>query len=233
MEKSAISLQDRDIRQREIVPPEPLATCHVLVIGVGAIGRQVALQLAAVGVPRLTLVDHDTVDVENLAPQAYWPADLGKAKVHCTRDLCVQINPSIELSVQPERFRGSMLRRLSGNGRLVVFACVDSITTRGSIYEALRPKAALFVDGRMSAEVMRVLAVQRPASDSSYERTLFDASEAFAGSCTARSTIYAASLAASLMICQFTKWLRGLPLDRDVTFNLLSMELTVAETAAA
>ena len=58
---------DRDIRQREIVPPEKLAGCHVVVVGVGAIGRQVALQLAAVGVPSLELFDHDTVEVENLA----------------------------------------------------------------------------------------------------------------------------------------------------------------------
>ena len=42
---------DRDIRQRGLVPPERLAACHAVVIGVGAIGRQVALQLAAVGMP--------------------------------------------------------------------------------------------------------------------------------------------------------------------------------------
>jgi sulfur carrier protein ThiS adenylyltransferase len=41
------------------------------VIGVGAIGRQVALQLAALGVPDLSLYDPDTVAVENLAPQGY------------------------------------------------------------------------------------------------------------------------------------------------------------------
>src|SRR5712691_6377684 len=53
------SITDRDIRQRSIVPPERLAACHALVIGVGAIGRQVALQLAALGMPRLTLFDDD------------------------------------------------------------------------------------------------------------------------------------------------------------------------------
>ena len=40
-------LSDRDLRQRELVPPDKLASCHVLVIGVGAVGRQAALQLAA------------------------------------------------------------------------------------------------------------------------------------------------------------------------------------------
>src|SRR5712691_13074770 len=66
------SVSDRDIRQRSIVPPERLAACHAIIIGVGAIGRQVALQLAALGMPRLTLFDEDNVRVENLAPQGYW-----------------------------------------------------------------------------------------------------------------------------------------------------------------
>jgi hypothetical protein len=43
--------EDRFIRQREIVPAEKLAGVTATVIGVGAIGRQVALQLAAIGAP--------------------------------------------------------------------------------------------------------------------------------------------------------------------------------------
>src|SRR5688500_4209574 len=89
----------RDARQRELVPPQRLAACHALVVGVGAVGRQVALQLAALGVPRLTLVDHDAVGVENLAAQGYWPADLGRPKVQATAALCRSIHP--EAAVTP------------------------------------------------------------------------------------------------------------------------------------
>ncbi len=42
-------LPDRDLRQRDLVPPEPLSAIHAVVIDVGAVGRQVALQLAAMG----------------------------------------------------------------------------------------------------------------------------------------------------------------------------------------
>src|SRR5438105_9283423 len=94
-----LPLSDRDIRQRQIVPPEKLAACHALVIGVGAIGRQVALQLAAVGVPSLDLVDDDSVGVENLASQAYWQCDLGTPKVEATAEACRLLNPAVELSV--------------------------------------------------------------------------------------------------------------------------------------
>src|SRR2546421_5518329 len=98
---------DRDIRQRQIVPPEKLASCHAIIIGVGAIGRQVALQLAAVGIAAMELIDHDLVGVENLAPQAYWPADIGKPKVEVTASLCRAINPEVQVQLHADRFRRS------------------------------------------------------------------------------------------------------------------------------
>ena len=70
----------RDVRQLDLVPPERLASCHAVVIGVGAIGRQVALQLAALGAPKLTLFDHDLVEPANLAPQGYLPEDLSRPR---------------------------------------------------------------------------------------------------------------------------------------------------------
>src|SRR5579872_734752 len=90
---------DRDLRQREIVPPAKLTCCHALVIGVGAIGRQVALQLAAVGIGSMGLIDFDSVEEVNLAPQAYWPEDIGLAKVEATARICRSINPELRLGV--------------------------------------------------------------------------------------------------------------------------------------
>jgi sulfur carrier protein ThiS adenylyltransferase len=226
-----VDLRDRDLRQREIVPPEKLAACHAVVIGVGAIGRQVAVQLAAVGIPHLTLIDHDGVGVENLAPQAYWPRDIGRAKVDATGDLCKRIHPHCRVGPLAERFRRSTVKSLAAfscdQNPPVVFGCVDSILTRAVIFEAVKSAAALFVDGRMSAEVIRVLAASHPATDAYYPTTLFAAEQAYVGSCTARSTVYTAAIAAGLMIAQFTKWLRGLPLERDLSFNLLCAELAV------
>jgi sulfur carrier protein ThiS adenylyltransferase len=222
-------LNDRAIRQRDIVPAERLANCHALVIGVGAIGRQVALQLAAIGMPRLTLVDDDEVQVENLAPQGYCPADLGTPKVHSTAGLCRQIHPSIEVMPVAERFKRSTTRTLPTDRQMVVFLCVDSIQARRLLWEALCRHISFFVDGRMSAEVVRVLAADSPASDDSYATTLFQPEQAFVGSCTAKSTIYTANIAAGFMVSQFTRWLRRMPVDADVTLNLLSMELTVGQ----
>ena len=57
---SMLQQDERYSRQRDIVPTERIAECKATVIGVGAIGRQVALQLSAIGIPWLQLIDFDS-----------------------------------------------------------------------------------------------------------------------------------------------------------------------------
>jgi sulfur carrier protein ThiS adenylyltransferase len=229
MPSTDVNLADRDIRQRDLVPPEKIARCHAVVIGVGAVGRQVALQLAAAGVPAMTLYDPDTVAVENLAVQGYWETDVGDPKVHAAANVCHQQFPRMELHAKRERFRRSAIRSWPTDRDVVVFCCVDLISTRKLVWDAVRGTAGFFADGRMAAEVVRVLASDAPATDPGYAATLFAPGEAFAGGCTSKSTIYAASVAAGLMVGQFARWLRGQPVLADQTLNLLAGELSVAE----
>lgn len=227
--RSSDVLADRDIRQRDLIPPARLARCHAVVVGVGSVGRQVALQLAATGIPAMTLYDPDTVGVENLAVQGFWESDLGVRKVDAVASVCHQQCPRLELHTRPERFRKSSVRDWSGDRDRVVFSCVDSIAARKLVWDSVRTTARFFVDGRMAAEVIRVLASDRPVADTHYPTTLFAAGEAYAGSCTAKGTIYAASVAAGLMVGQFARWLRGLPVVPDQTLNLLAAELSVPD----
>ena len=67
---------ERYSRQQDIIPADWLAECKVTVVGVGAIGRQLALQLTAMGVSWLQLIDFDTVQISNLASQGYLESDL-------------------------------------------------------------------------------------------------------------------------------------------------------------
>jgi len=214
-------LGERYARQRDLVPPERLAVCKATVIGIGAIGRQVALQLAAMGIPWLQLVDFDVVEASNLASQGYLQDDLGRPKVQATGDLCHQTDHGLEVHEVADRFRRSME---IGN---VVFCAVDKIDIRRLIWEAVKDKADFFADGRMSAEVLRVLVACDAPGRTHYPTTLFAAEEAYQGSCTAKSTIYCANIAAGLMLAQFTKWLRRLPVDPDVCLNLLANELSL------
>lgn len=213
---------ERYSRQKDIVPSDRLETCTATVIGVGAVGRQVALQLTAIGVPRLQLIDFDTVEESNLASQGYGEADLGRPKIGATAQACRRINSELEIHTVDGRYRRSME---IGD---VVFCCVDSIETRRLIWQSLRDRSWFFVDGRMSAEVLRVLTACGTSGREHYPTTLFAAAEAYAGSCTAKTTIYCANIAAGMMLAQFTKWLRGLPVEPDIQLNLLCAELAVS-----
>ena len=78
----------------------------------------------------------------------------------------------------------------------------------------------------MRGEVIRVLAAWDEVSRRRYTESLFSQAEAHAGSCTSRSTIYAASIAAGLMVHQLARWLRGVTPESEVTVNLLAAEMT-------
>jgi sulfur carrier protein ThiS adenylyltransferase len=218
---SDVQPNERYSRQRDIVPPERIADCKATVIGVGAIGRQVALQLSAMGIPWLQIIDHDKVEWSNLASQGYLEGDMGKLKVNATLELCWRINAATQIQAVPERFRRSME---IGN---IIFCCVDRIDVRRLIWDAVKDKVNLFCDSRMSAEVLRVLTACNSESRKHYPTTLFNSDEAFVGPCTAKTTIYCANIAAGFMLAQFTKYLRLLPIDADIQLNLLASELSV------
>jgi len=217
-----MSTDERYSRQRDIVPAERLADCRPTVIGVGAIGRHVALQLAAIGVPWLQLIDFDIVEEANLAAQGFLETDLGRPKVDATAELCWRMNGELMIQIVGERFRRSME---IGD---VVFCCVDAIDARRLIWNAARDRARFFADGRMSAEVLRVLVACDEPGRRHYPGTHFAAEEAYTGSCTAKTTIYCANVAAGMMLSVFTRWLRGLPVEPDVSLNLLAAELSAS-----
>jgi sulfur carrier protein ThiS adenylyltransferase len=105
---------------------------------------------------------------------------------------------------------------------------VDSISAREAIWRSASKTCRFWCDGRMLGEVIRVLAAADPGSRRHYPTTLFHQSEAQAGRCTAHGVIYTACIAAGLMTHQFTRWLREIPVDPDITLNLLAGELIVA-----
>jgi sulfur carrier protein ThiS adenylyltransferase len=108
-----------------------------------------------------------------------------------------------------------------------VFCCVDSIETRGTIWRTAGRRTQFWADGRMLADTIRILVAADEAGRRHYPTTLFPASEAQPGRCTARNTFDTAEIAAGLMIHQFRRWLRGLRVDTDVSFNVLASELVV------
>ena len=212
--------QSRYARQNGIIDRDKLERMVVTVIGVGAIGRQVALQLASIGVAKIQIIDFDTVELTNLTTQGYYHEHLGKPKVEATKETCDKINNEIEVLASNEKC-------IAGETPVYphIFCCVDSIKTREEIFNAVSESCNFFVDGRMSAETLRVVTATDAESKEHYKTTVFPEEQAYTGSCTAQSTIYCANIAAGIMVSQFTKYLREHPLDKDINYNILANEL--------
>ena len=119
---------NRFSRQSGLVPDEEMETVTASVIGVGAIGRNVAIQLAAIGLPNMNIFDHDRVDMTNVTTQGFFGSDCGSSKVSCVQSFISNIDPRIKVTGIDDRYR--QIYRLGQ----VVFCCVDSITDRTFIW---------------------------------------------------------------------------------------------------
>lgn len=136
---------------------EKLLASHALVIGAGGLGSPVALYLASGGVGRITLVDHDTVDVTNLQRQiAHGVHSVGQAKVESARLRMLQMNPQARITPLQERVQAQRLQELVAQAD-VVLDCSDNFATRQAVNAAcaqhrvpLVSGAAIGFDGQIS-----------------------------------------------------------------------------------
>jgi molybdopterin-synthase adenylyltransferase len=134
-----------------------LMAAHALVIGAGGLGSPVALYLGTAGVGRITLVDHDTVDLTNLQRQiAHTVARLGQPKAASVQQAIAAINPEPRVRTVAARADAALLDELVP-GADVVIDCSDNFTTRHAINAACvrhaRPLvagAAIRFDGQVS-----------------------------------------------------------------------------------
>lgn len=216
---------DRNSRQALLVPADKVAAAHAVVIGVGAVGHRLALLLADMGVGRLTVVDHDTVEVVNLAPQGYRENQMGQNKAAAAAEDCRTQNPAVTVTPVPRRFGKSDYRMLEGAH---VFACVDSIDGRRLLHEAAVKAASPWLgDARVAGDVLQVITAAAPTADGPYAATLFAQEDAFRGTCAAtRMSTYGAATAAALLAASFAHNIRGVgqPFNNQ-TLSLITWDL--------
>lgn len=92
----------RQIAIEEIEEAGQEAICNgkVFIVGCGALGSMVAMQLAGAGVGKIGIADFDTVDVSNLQRQFFFKSsETGKSKAEVIKERIRELNPDIEVSV--------------------------------------------------------------------------------------------------------------------------------------
>jgi molybdopterin/thiamine biosynthesis adenylyltransferase len=134
-----------------------LLDAHALVIGAGGLGSPVALYLGSGGVGRLTIVDHDRVDVTNLQRQiAHDLARVGTPKARSAARSIAAINPDVQVDARVMRADAALLDELVPQAD-VVLDCTDNFNTRHLVNAAcvrygkpLVSGAAIGFDGQVS-----------------------------------------------------------------------------------
>jgi molybdopterin-synthase adenylyltransferase len=136
---------------------QQLLDSHALVIGAGGLGSPVALYLGTAGVGRITLVDHDTVDVTNLQRQiAHNLSRVGQPKALSAQQTLAAINPDVQVLPVVQRADAAWLAQAVAAAD-VVLDCSDNFQTRQAVNAAcvaagkpLVSGAAIGFDGQIS-----------------------------------------------------------------------------------
>ncbi len=100
-----LSPSERDRYSRHLLLPEigaagqeRLKAARVLVVGAGGLGSPASLYLAAAGIGKLGIVDHDRVDLSNLQRQLLFDtAQLGASKARAAQARLQALNPEIDV----------------------------------------------------------------------------------------------------------------------------------------
>jgi adenylyltransferase/sulfurtransferase len=113
-----------------------LKNSSVVCVGSGGLGSPLLLYLAAAGVGRIRIVDHDVVDASNLQRQVlHGTAMLGRPKVHSAAERLGDLNPHVQVEVVAERIDSrNALELLAGHD--VVVDGTDNFPTRYLIDDA-------------------------------------------------------------------------------------------------
>lgn len=136
---------------------EKILSSHVVVIGAGGLGSAAAPYLAAAGVGKITLIDHDVVDLTNLQRQImHRQNSIGMPKVSSAKKMLQELNPNLNVLALEQKVTAELLDELLPN-TTVVLDCTDNFTSRHLINAAcvkhktpLVSGAAIRFDGQLT-----------------------------------------------------------------------------------
>lgn len=219
-------MDERFSRYSGILAQELLVKQRVQIIGCGAIGSQIARQLATMGIGWIDLWDDDRITPTNLGTQG-WSADsLDEYKTFELSRILRNLNPQCRVTTHETRWAA---RDWDNANPFSVFVALDNLEGRHEVAKAYAASAVspIVVDSRMGALSMRIIC---PESAKHYAATIPTAKQVHEGPCTERATFFCASIAAGLAVATYAQCLRsGAPIERDFMVNLSSMEMFRSE----
>lgn len=120
----------------DIAGQEKLIQSSAFILGAGGLGSPAALYLAASGIGKLVICDHDQVDLTNLQRQIlHNTASIGKSKADSAKNTLQHINPQIKIIPLSEYATPDLLNKEIGEVDIVVDAS-DNFSARHLLNQA-------------------------------------------------------------------------------------------------
>lgn len=215
------------LRHLTVFSPHAFGAKRVDIIGCGASGSRVALDLAKLGVENIHVWDFDLVEEHNVANQAFGLDHVGSLKVEALAQL-VKASTGTEITVHAEKVDGTQ-----SLGE-VVFLLTDTMSSRKEIWDRalkFKLKTNLLIETRMGADSGRVYALNpnKLGHIKEYEATLYSDNEAEVSACgTSVSVGPTAEVLSGLAVWQLIRWFsieNGADdvLDNEILFSLRPM----------
>jgi molybdopterin/thiamine biosynthesis adenylyltransferase len=139
----------RHIMLKEIGGPgqQRLKAATAALVGAGGLGAPAALYLAAAGVGKLRLIDHDAVSLSNLQRQIiYRTEDVGAPKVERARALLAEVNAHVDVEAMAQKLDAANAPYLL-QGATLVLDGTDDFATRFAVNAACHELAIPLVSG--------------------------------------------------------------------------------------
>lgn len=126
-----------------------LRNAQVFVCGTGGMGGACVFALARMGVGRLILADIDEFETSNMNRQAFAFRDtIGQHKAEATRDLCLEINPEMEITVYRDDWPDHVEEATEASA--IVVNGTDDLGASLLLYRTARAKDRAVIDAYAS-----------------------------------------------------------------------------------
>ncbi len=124
MERTLESRHSPDFQQR-------FKQATVGIMGLGGLGSAVALSLVKVGIGKLTIADHDIVELSNIHRQHYFIDQIGRKKTEALKKTLVRVNPFVAIKTLDLKLSEQSIPRLFGNVDVLI-ECFDDPTMKAA-----------------------------------------------------------------------------------------------------
>lgn len=202
-------------RHSGIINPE-LLDMPIVICGVGSVGSFATLALAKMGCSDLTIIDHDTVEEENVGPQLYGVSDIGQKKVDVLKKL---IKENVGTNIKTYSVKAETI--LPSLTKVILVLALDSLEARKKCLIASTPTPpALVIDMRMKGELISAYLSFDKDSTKNFTKSFDSSIKVDEGKCSEKAIAYNTLICGGLVASLVKKFVNKEPLPHSLVVDL-------------